>query len=84
MLSDNSSLHLSKEENVSFIKMNELALPKAGRMQVACLLLALRMAKSFALCSVQPLLSPCAWLDYSSQIAINWKEVCVSNLHEII
>ena len=33
------------------------------------------------------LLSPCSvplQLDYSLQIAINWKEVCLSNLHKII
>lgn len=32
----------------------------------------------------RPALTQALSLDYSSQIAINWKEVCVSNLHEII
>lgn len=36
---------------------------------------------SSCLFSAQPLLSPSV---VRLQIAINWKEVCVSNLHEII
>lgn len=39
------------------------------------------------LAPISALLSPCTVplrLDFSLQIAINWKEVCVSNLHEII